>query len=370
MIRRHDRYIFRAFWSTLLAVLLFFTVVVIVLDLSERVSKLTRIWPRLAGEHSNPLVLIAEFYATLLPFMWMRLVPFCVPAASAACLSRLIRHNELTPLLTGGVSIRRIVWPIVVSGVVIVLLMFVVQELLVPTLSRRHMQLWRTLSRNEPNRVSRVPHFHDPGGGRLSMEAYRPFERRMDAVMITFWDAYGAPTEHFWYWELAWNEKDEVWYAPRGGQRIPANPLAPGQRRLAIPKGAVAPLVGSAGLLEVALTAKRSPGLSMGQAAALANANPEHPHYVVLMHQMFTLPLATLVLLLLALPFSFRVAQRTKSAVPSMLGAMGVAALFFGAHFMSGSLARAGDWNPVVLAWLPTVVFGSLGAALYLTLDG
>lgn len=370
MIRRHDRYVLKAYWSTLLAVLVFFTVIVIVLDMSERVSKLHRMWSSLVADGRSPLWVLAEFYGTLMPFLWMRLVPFCVPAASAFCIARLLRHNELTPLLTGGVSIRRVVGPIVVSGVVIVLAMFAVQEVLVPKFSRRHMELWRLLNRSEPDRVDRVPHFHDIGGGRLSMEAYRPFERRMDAVMVTFFDAHGAPVEHFWYPQLSWEPAHEVWTAPHGGQRIPADPEAPGAQRIEIEAGEVAPLAGSAQLLEVALTAKNTPGLSLREAMALAHANPENPQYAVLVHQMFTLPLAALVLLLLAFPFSFRAAKRTHSAVPSMLGAMGVAALFFGTHVMSGSFAGAGAVNPSVLAWFPTVLFGSLGVALYLTLDG
>ncbi len=370
MMRRHDRYVFKAFWSTLGAVLLFFTLIVIVLDTSERVSKLSRIWPKIVEAGHSPLMVLAEFYGTLLPFMWMRLVPFCVPAAAAFCLARLLRHNELTPLLTAGVSMRRVVWPIVASGILIVGLLFVAQEMLVPEFSRRHMELWRILSRNEPDRLSRVPHFHDPNGGRLSMEAYRPGSRKMDAVMISFFDPEGRPVEHFRYPELEWDGANDVWRAPRGGRRIPALENTPGERRIPIPPGEVAPLSSSARLMEVAVTEKRTPGLSISQAAALAQAHPENPHYLVMLHQMLTLPLSTIVLLLLAIPFCFNVSRRTTSAVPSALGAMGVAALFFGAHFMTGSLARAGDLNPVVLAWLPIVVFGSLGLALYFDLDG
>lgn len=368
-MRRHDRYVLKAFWGTFLAVLLFFSVLVIVLDLSERVAKLTRFWGAIEAAGRSPIGVLAEFYGTLLPFMWLKLMPFCVPSAAAFCLARLIRHNELTPLLTAGVSMRRVVWPIVLSTVLIVLGMFVMQETLVPNLSRRNMETWRLLNRSEPDRISRVPHFHDAGGGRLSMEAYRPLARRMDAVMITFWDANGAPTEWYRYPELAWDEARRAWIAGHGGTRIPAKWDAPGEQQFPIGARSAAPLVASAALIEIALTAKKTPGLSLRQVAELADANPDSPHFVVLKHEMLTVPLATLVLLLLTLPFSFRVARRTKSAVPGMVGALIVAALFFGAHFLTGSLARAGDWNPVVLAWLPTVLFGSLGLSLYVGLD-
>ena len=203
------------------------------------------------------------------------------------------------------------------------------------------------------------------------MEAYLPIARRMEAVMITFWDSKtGVPLELFEYPALDWDEGRQEWLASDGGSRIPLDAAAPGEKRYPLPVGHVAPLDGSASLLEVALTASASPGLSYAQVASLAAANPTNLRFKVLLQEMLTLPLSTLILLLLTLPFSFRISSRTNSAIPGMLGAMGVSGLYFGAHFMAGSLARSGDWNPVVLAWMPTVIFGSLGIALFTSLDG
>ena len=371
IFRRHDRYVLRNFIATLAAVMLFFTVIVIVLDAAERLRKLTRFWDQIQESGTHPLLVLAEFYATLMPFLWLRLMPFCVAASAAFCLARLMRHNELTPLLTTGVSMRRIVLPLVMGSVVFVVVIFAVQEAVVPQLNRRNLKLWRVLSRNTPDRITDVPHFHDRRGGRLSMEAYLPFEGKMRAAIISFYEpATGKPREQFWYPELTWDGTRHAWLATRGGRRIPLDPEAPGRERFAIEPGSVAPLDGSAALLEITLTAKRSPGLSMRQVEALEEANPENPHFTVLKHEMYTMPLGVLVLVLLSLPFSFRVARRTQSAIPGMLGALGLAGLFFGAQFLAANLARAGDLNPVVLTWMPTVLFGSLGLALFLTMDG
>ncbi len=369
--RRHDRYVLRAFWMTFIAVVLFFTVIVIVLDSAERIRKLTRNWDQVAARGQHPLLVLAEYYLTLLPFLWMQLLAFCVPSAAAFCIARLIRHNELTPLVTGGVSLRRIVWPIVLSGVVIVGGMLVVQETLIPSLNRRHLRLSRIITRNTPDRVTRVPHFHDRRGGRLSMQAYLPIQQRMEAVTITDFDPdTGEPRNQAWYPELDWDPSLRIWRASSGGWNIPLDRDAPGVRREPIASGTPAPLDGSAEFIEMAVTARISPGLSRAQVASLADANPDNLHFAVLKHEMLTGPISTFILLLLSLPFSLTVARRTKSAVPGMLGVLGVAALYFGAHFLVASLARAGDWNPVVLAWLPTAVFGSLALTLYATLDG
>lgn len=371
IFRKHDRYVFRAFLSSLGAVLFFFSVIIIVLDSAERVRRLTRYWDRIVEGGRHPLVVLGEYYGTLMPFLWIRLMPFGVAAAAAFCLARLTRHNEVTSLLTSGVSMRRAVLPIMGTAMLVVGGIFAMQDDVVPELSRRNLHLWRVISRKTPERITEVPHFHDRRGGRLSMESYDPFARKMRAAMITFYDGETKrPREQFWYPELTWKDGEEHWVAERGGRRIPANRAAPGRDRERIEPGTVAPLDGSAALLEIALTARMSPGLSMRQVEALERANPQNPKFTVLKHEMYTLPLGVIVLLMLSLPFSFRVAQRSKSAIPGMLGSGLLGGLFFGAQFLAGSMARAGDLNPVVLTWMPTVIFGSLGLSLFLTMDG
>ncbi len=369
--RRHDRYVLRAFWTTFLAVVVFFTLIVVVLDSAERIRKLTRNWDQIASRGQHPLLVLAEYYMTLLPFLWMKLLAFCVPAATAFCIARLIRHDELTPLVTAGVSLRRIVAPIVLSGVVIVGGMLALQEAVIPSLNRRHLRLSRIIKRNAPDRITQVPHFHDRRGARLAMQAYMPLQQKMEAAVLTFFDPQtGAPRAQRWYPELAWDGGRHAWLATSGGWRIPLDREAPGMQREAVPRGAVAPLDGSSAFIEMSVTSSISPGLSRAQVEALAEANPENLRFPVMKNEMLTGPLSAFILLLLALPFSLRIARRTKSAMPGMLGMLLVAALFFGAQFLAASLARAGDWNPLVLTWLPTVLFGSLAVTAYVTIDG
>ena len=58
------------------------------------------------------------------------------------------------------------------------------------------------------------------------------------------------------------------------------------------------------------------------------------------------------------------------SSLPGMSAALGLGALFFGATQVCTGLGADADLNPVVMAWLPTVLFASLGLALFVGLDG
>ena len=368
MIRRHDRYVLRAFWASFLAVVVFFTLIVVVLDLADRFTKLNRQWEAVEAAGHNPLMLLVEFYATLVPFVWLRILPFCVPIAAALTLARLHKTNELTPLLTAGVSMRRIVMPIVASGLVIAAAMMWAQSGLVSELSRRHMKLGRILGKRSPDRIGQIPHFHDPGGARLSMEAFMPLAHRMEAVWVTVWNDDGLD-ELRWYPELVWDADSRGWIADRGGERLPNTGASLGVIREPIPPGSRAPLQASLQLIEISLTLTSSLGLSYKEAAALERANPDMPRFVMSHHELYVGPVSAVLLLLLVLPFSVRVGRRTSSSIPGMMVAMGIGALFFGATYLAQALGGGGNLNPVVLSWLPTVVFGALGLALYLALD-
>ena len=104
-------------------------------------------------------------------------------------------------------------------------------------------------------------------------------------------------------------------------------------------------------------------GLSFAQSAALLEANPDNPSVIVRHHEQFTLPLTTLLLLTITLPLCFHFGRH--SVMPGLLASVGRGALYFAFDRVSVDLAVTGAWNPVVMAWLPTVAFASLGCAMY-----
>jgi lipopolysaccharide export LptBFGC system permease protein LptF len=366
--RRHDRYVLKAFWSTFGAVVLFFTVVIIVIHLAERTAKLIRYWEPLQQAGYDPFAMIFQYYAILVPFIWLQVAPLCAALATAFSLTRLTRNHEVAPLITAGVSERRLTLPLLVSGLVLGGILLGTQEWIVPRLARVHTRLSCLLGKNEPDRVSRIPHFQDPGGARLSAAAWRPIAREIEGVLLTLRDETGATKELQWYPVLAWDAAASAWVAPRGGTRFPLAEDPLGTLRRPVPEGARAPLLADVLLYEVSVSQDTTPGLSPTETAALLAADPQDARLQVLHHAQFTHPLSVLVLLLMCMPFCLRLESR--SAIPGIVAALVGGVLYYGLGFLTSGLASSGDVNPVFLAWLPTVLLGSLGAALYLTMDG
>ncbi len=363
LLRRHDGYVLRAFWSAFAAALVFVTLLTVVVDLAERSKRLVEFWGRVRQAGYDPALALVRYYATLIPFLWLRVIPIAAPLAAALALARLSRHQELTPLVAGGVSTRRLVLPLLASGLALAGLMVLARATVVPDLNRENVKLGRLLTKKSPDRVADVPHVHDADGTRLSAAACLPLRRALEDAFVTRRGPGGAPLELLRYPLLVWDDEREAWLAPEGGTRIPLDGETRGWARYPVEPGARAPLRTSWFLLEILLDTDNSLGLSLAQSLELTRSNPGNPVLALRHQEQTTLPLSTLVLLGLTIPWCLRLGQR-HAPWPGFLVALGMAALFFAASRVAAGLAPAGDVHPVVLAWLPTVLFGSLAAAL------
>src|SRR5204862_5997018 len=126
-----------------------------------------------------------EYYATLIPFLWLKILPLASLIAASLCVTWLSRQNELAPLVAAGVPSRRVLAPILLAALALTGAQIYARESFVPSLSRRHDDLHRLLERSgRTDRFQDVPHVQDTGGGRLSMSAFVPGVRRMEGAWI------------------------------------------------------------------------------------------------------------------------------------------------------------------------------------------
>jgi lipopolysaccharide export system permease protein len=361
--RRHDGYVLRAFLGAFGAVLIFFTLLTIVVDLAERLKNIRDNWEQVRALGYEPVGALVKLYATFIPFVWLRLLPLAASMAGAFALSRLSRHQELVPLVAGGVSMRRVLLPMLLAGLVLAGATMAARATVMPVLNREHQALQRAFTKKRPDRVVDVKHVHDAGGGRLSAAAFMPLGRRLEDAWITFNEPDGTLKEVLRYPELVWDGDRAGWFAPQGGSRVPLDHTSAGLYVYPLERGARAPLESSDSLLEILYESDNTLGLSIAQSAELLRAYPASPAVMLRHHEQLTLPLSILILLASTIALCTRLGP--ESALPGLLASLLLTALYFGASHLANDLASSGVVNPVVLAWAPTVVFGSLAFALY-----
>ena len=212
-IRRHDRYVIRAYVSVLLTAMLFLASLFVLYDLADRVDKLPKALGALAKAGRSGTGVMLEFYATFLPFLFLRLLPIASLLAAGLTFTWLARQNELVPLVASGVPTRRILLPIFVVAILLMGLHSLLRETVVPTLSRMHDDTQRLLQGGtRSDRLQEVPHIQDTLGGRLSMAGYDPGAKRMEGVWIVFrpGGAEGAHLVGYRYPSLRWDDTARV----------------------------------------------------------------------------------------------------------------------------------------------------------------
>ncbi len=197
------------------------------------------------------------------------------------------------------------------------------------------------------------------------MDAYLPSDRRMETAVLTVRPPGRRPTEIRWYPVLDWDAARGTWIATRGGSGFDLERERAGLRR-DLPVGEQAPIDATASLVELTVTERASLGLSLEESEALVRADPTNPRLLMQHHEQFTAPLAAVILLLLTLPFLIPLDGR--NPLPSLGAALAGGGLYFGTTILMSGIGAGGTLNPVVVAWTPTVLFGSLGLAMTLTM--
>jgi len=123
-----DRYIVRTFLSTAFMFLLVMMMLRIVLDLFTNVDEFTE----QSGSFLTIMGDIWEYYATQSLVYFIELGGLIIVASAGFSLARMNHTNELTAMLASGVSLHRVVLPIIICSMLMGGLIILDQELLVP----------------------------------------------------------------------------------------------------------------------------------------------------------------------------------------------------------------------------------------------
>ena len=103
--------------------------------------------------------------------------------------------------------------------------------------------------------------------------------------------------------------------------------------------------------------------MSYTDLADLIEARPNRSDVRLALHRHVTYPLANILLLLLSLPMAVR--YERGSRVDRVLATMAMCGAYFLLDLVCQRLGQR-DWiHPIVAAWSPTIVFGSLGVVMF-----
>ncbi len=136
-----DDYIMRSFASTFALVLAAFSSLFIFFTFFELIGDMIR--------NRTPLVTVGDYLLNLIPYILYNVTPLCVLVAVLITFGSLARSSEFTAMKAAGVSLYRVVTPVLVLTAVIACALFAFDEFYLPAANRRQEAL-RSVIKGKP----------------------------------------------------------------------------------------------------------------------------------------------------------------------------------------------------------------------------
>jgi len=356
-----DRYVGRAIAGSFAAALLFFLLLWVLLDLLNNLGGYLDKADKAGIGAVQLLWHLTGFYARLTPFSFVTLGPFVTVIGCNFAISRLMTQNEVQPMLFVGRSMARILRPALICGALVGLGMAACWQWVVPGIAGEVAEAQgaflggdRTIknvvleARSEQSFVGlRVRHY-DPERRELEGVQYLRVDRAFDDPHLILAD------------RARWDDRLGDWRLENGKLETKGGIKEKDVLVLGAPEW-TPEVIRRRGQENIDCDL-----FAYDELLETRRARPNRVDVAMALHRHVTYPLANLILLMLALPFAIHFERGGR--VERVLGAIGVCAGYLVFDLICQNLGRTGYLHPVVAAWSPTILFGSLGVMMFSSL--
>lgn len=329
-----------------------------------------------AGGFGGLLWIWLRYYAAQVPLIFCRVLGPVTLAASAAFTVTLIqRANEFTPVMAAGVSLRRLLAPVLILAVLASLGAAAVQEIWIP-LRRDEIREAKALGRGR-RYVAHAKHFD--ALRRTLVDFRRWYSKELHGEGVLIYSPGGGPRPGFvlearkarWVQE---GGRPGRWFIDEGfvqeynakGEPIPQKGPdgKPAGQRLIEGSQPLSDFV-EIDMLPQDLEERESqePYLWLGELWSKAERSPDSHRWRLRLLSRLADPIHGMILVLLGIPTVL--ARGTRNIFLSAIATVIVSALYFVAYAVSLNLGNRGTVPPGLAVGLAPVFFASLGVTLY-----
>lgn len=357
---RMDGYVAKAVFGAYGAGLVFLILMTVVFDLLFNLS----MYLDAADERGQGLLSLAGdlvvFYTVSIPYFFVTIAPFVTVIAGMFAISRLMGANEIVPMIFTGRNMVRVLRPLIFVGVMSGVTMVVCWQFVIPPLSQTYDGVRAQLVGEEARVENLTVRLRENVRQTLIVESYDHAKQRMsgisyldegsseqDEVLVTAAHADWNPDLEGWDLTDGWRHTGG---RQSSGRRVQLSTL-------------VIDRITPALLWRTSKEDRELLTLSYGELLDLQALRPGRRDFVLAFHAHLTFPLANLILLMLALPFSVHFERGRR--LERVLFAVVVCALYLLADLTCQNLGRTEWLHPMFAAWLPPIFFGSLGVVFF-----
>jgi len=359
-----DNYILKQFLSTFALVLVTFLLLMVIFTFFELLGDIIR--------NRTPLVTVGDYLVNLMPNLIYTLTPLCTLIAVLATFGGLHRTSELTAMKATGISLYRVMVPVLVLAALLGSALFAFDESYLPTANRRQEALRSIIKgkpaqtflrpdrqwifgHQEPGKPARIFYyeFFDPDHDRFANLSVFEFDPKSFALSrrIFATSAHWEPNLHQWIFEDGWVRafngpvmQDYDRFQVRTFPAVDEDPPYFKKEN------------------------RQSQEMSFGELNRyihdLSQSGFDTMRLRVQLNRKLAYPLITLVMSILAIPFALSMGRR--GSLTGIAAAIGLAVVYW---VVAGTFEAMGNVNmlPAFLAaWSPDLLFALVGGYLLL----
>lgn len=346
-----DRYIVRRLFAPLVLVIVSSSLLYVVIDLTDHVDEM--------AENNVPLGVIASYYFNLVPQLVLDVLPLALMIAVLVLLTILERQQELTAFKAGGISLYRVVVPILLVASLTAGATWILGESVVPESNRKAKRLLDRIKGRDT-----APRLYTSGGRQWLLS-------RDDNSFYSFLQFDEGNQSMVRFTKLTIDESMELrfhLFASRVTYEKGAWIAQSGWFRRVEPDGTVdfeiinGPTeVGISETPDYFAHERRRPSeMTAKELGAHINELVDSGHHparlIVRWHQKYAYPLSAFLMVFLALPFGLNRGGRRVTTMQGVALALVLGIVYYVSVVFFGKLGEAEVLPAVIGAWSPAIL--------------
>ena len=311
--------------------------------------------------------IVGEYLLNVTPYFLYNTAQYGVLLAVLITLGLMQRYNEVTALKATGISIYRIIVPVLVASVLVAGGLFLSDQFYLPHANKRQDALLNTI-KGKPPQTYLNPYRQWIFGQHSTIYYYQLFdpdkEQFGNLSVFQFNPATFQMTSRIYASRAVWDQNLHRWVLSQGWHRSFRDTAMQDFQTFDV---STFPAV-SEPPAYFTKEVKQSQEMNYEQLSQyihdLQQSGFEVVRLRVQLHKKLAFPVVTFVMALLAIPFALSAGRR--GAVAGVATAIGIAAVY---SLVSGSFEAIGNISglpPVLAAWSPDVIFALVGGYLIL----
>jgi LPS export ABC transporter permease LptG len=351
--------VLRDFFVYLGMILSAFLVLLLVFTLFELLSDILR--------NQTPFLVVAEYLLNVAPYLLYNVAPLIMLLAVLITFGLMNRSNEITAIKATGTSIYRIVTPVLVAAAVLAVGLFFADQFYLPHTNQRQEALHNQI-KGKPAQTYLRPDRKWIFGQHNDIYYYQFFDPDRDQFAnVTIFQvdpASFAITQRIHADSAHWADNLNRWIFERGWQRSLNGPAIADFRTFDVstfPELSEAP---SYFKKEVKQYSEMNYEELRRYIRDLQQSGFDVVRLRVQLNKKLSFPLITLIMAVLAIPFSLSASK--KGAITGVAVAVGIAVVYTVVSRLFEAMGDLSQLPPALAAWSPDLIFALVGAYMIL----